>query len=113
MISEQLKEIADTISKSSDKINKIMLDVEILRGDHERLKKDIYGNGKKGALERIEKLEQIEREDEVARAKVLRIDEELKEMKQENKQIQKKIAYFSGIGAVIMWILNKASEAIK
>ena len=69
---DDIKEIKDILSN----INK-----ELYMQHH-----DLYGNGKKGALERIETLEE------------------------DNKKINKRIAYFSGaialIGAFINYFIN-------
>lgn len=112
-INENLTRLVKITDDLTVKVDKIMLDVEKLRGDHERLKKDIYGNGKKGVIERVEILEELDKQDSVSRAKVIRIDETLKETRQDITNLNKKIAYFSGISAAVVFIINKVIEVIK
>ena len=75
----RLNEAIDDIKDIKDILNNI--EKELYRQHH-----DLYGNGKKGALERIEKLED------------------------DNKRINKRIAYFSGaialMGAFINYFIN-------
>ena len=79
---QQITEISNDIKEIKDIVNK--LDKELFRQHH-----DIYGNGKKGLIKRVEDLEM------------------------DNKNIIKKISYFSGVFAIIGYFLKEAVDFIK
>lgn len=79
---EQITEISNDIKEIKSIVNK--LDKELFKQHH-----DIYGNGKKGLIERVEDLET------------------------DNKNIIKRISYFSGVFAIIGYFLKEAVDFIK
>lgn len=79
---QQITEISNDIKEIKSIVNK--LDKELFRQHH-----DIYGNGKKGLIERVEDLET------------------------DNKNIIKRISYFSGVFAIIGYFLKEAVDFIK
>lgn len=79
---KQIVEISNDIKEIKSIVNK--LDKELFRQHH-----DIYGNGKKGLIERVEDLET------------------------DNKNIIKRISYFSGVFAIIGYFLKEAVDFIK
>ena len=73
----RLSEALEDIKEIKSAVNSI--NIEIIRQHH-----DIYGNGKKGIIEKVEELEE------------------------ENKKITSRLAYFSGVVAFATFIINYA-----
>lgn len=96
---DDIKEIKELLINNSSWIN--------------QAKHDLYGNGKKGLITRVEELEDADKQDEVTRAKIIRIDATLQEAQQELKHVSKKVAYFSGIAATIVFIVEKLVAVLK
>lgn len=98
-IKDNLKEIKNILVHNSTWIN---------QAHH-----DLYGNGKKGLITRVEDLESLDKQDSVMRAKIIRIDQELNGTQKDIKYIHKKIAYYSGMAVAIVFIMNKIVELLQ
>lgn len=105
--------IKDKLNVLDEKLDNVILLIEHMQGDARAIKHDLYGNGKKGLVTRVEELENSRRDEAVVQTQVQHLDDELDQAKDEIKNMNKKVAYFSGAAAVIMFLVNKVVELLK
>lgn len=115
-----IKSINELVIKLDSNIEKIEKDIDEIKSqlkiincniiensaDLKYLKKDIYGNGKKGIIQRTEYLENLTKEDEVYKNKIITNEKNI-------EIISHKIAYATGIYAVISFMIIFIKDIIK
>jgi len=115
-----MKSVNELVIKLDTNIEKIQSDIDDIKSqlklintniiensaDLKYLKKDIYGNGKRGLIQRMEYIENLTKDDEIYKNKITSNEKNI-------ESISRKVDYATGICAVISFIIVTLKDFIK